>query len=150
MTFLRVGFPWDLLVWPESPFMTSMLKLDQGEPLFSAPAAANSFVYSPGLEYLTFAVLKPFGVQLDIRYCRLCNVLIGVLAGAAAGLFVRRALRMLAPNFRSRGLALLGAGMAVLVIFRNFTADVTHPDNLVMLHTAGLFLLALSGLASGG
>jgi hypothetical protein len=148
-TTLRIRFPWDLFSWPESPFMTNMLKLDRSQPLFSAPAAANSFVYSPGLEYLTFVLLKPLGAHLDIRYCRLCNVLIGLAAAAVAGLFIRRALLTLTPNFRSGRFAMLGAAVAVLVIFRNFTADATHPDNLVMAHTAGLFLLTLAALQNG-
>jgi hypothetical protein len=138
---LRLPFPWDLFVWPESPFMTNMLKLDLGQPLFGPPADANSFVYSPGLEYLTFALLKPLGLHLDIRYCRLVNVAIGVLAGIVAGLALGRAIRFVAPENRLGKFAWLGGGVAGLVIFRNFTADVTHPDNLVMLHTAGVFLL---------
>src|SRR6266496_4094293 len=140
---LRLQFPWDLFVWPESPFMTNMLKLDLGQPLFGPPADGNSFVYSPGLEYLTFAALKPLGLHLDIRYCRLVNVAIGVLAAAVAGLVLRRAARFVAPENRFGKLAWIGGGVAVLVIFRNFTADVTHPDNLVMLHTAGVFWLTL-------
>ena len=140
---LRLQFPWDLFVWPESPFMTNMLKLDLGQPLFGPPADGNSFVYSPGLEYITFAVLKPLGLHLDIRYCRLVNVAIGMLAGAVAGLVLRRAVRFVAPENRFGKLAWIGSGVAVLVIFRNFTADVTHPDNLVMLHTAGVFWLTL-------
>jgi hypothetical protein len=138
---LRIQFPWDLFIWPESPFMTNMLKLELGQPLFGPPADSNSFVYSPGLEYLTYAVLKPFGAHLDIRYCRLVNVSFGVLAGVLAGLGIQRALQWLAPNFARTRFGWLGCGVAVLVIFRNFTADVTHPDNLVMLHTAGVFLL---------
>jgi hypothetical protein len=140
---LRLPFPWDLFVWPESPFMTNMLKMELGEPLFGSPADGNSFVYSPGLEYITFALLKPLGLHLDIRYCRLVNVAIGVLAGALAGLALRRAIKFVAPENRFGKFAWIGCGVAVLVIFRNFTADVTHPDNLVMLHTAGVFLLTL-------
>lgn len=137
----RVQFPWDLFIWPESPFMTNMLKLELGQPVFSPPADSNSFVYSPGLEYLTYAVLEPFGAHLDIRYCRLVNVSFGVLAGLLAGLGIQRALQWLAPNLTGSRSGWLGCGVAVLVIFRNFTADVTHPDNLVMLHTAGVFFL---------
>jgi len=140
---LRLPFPWDLFVWPESPFMTNMLKLDLGQPLFGPAADGNSFVYSPGLEYITFAVLKPLGLHLDIRYCRLVNVAIGVLAGVLAGLALCRAIRFVAPENRFGKFAWIGCGVAVLVIFRNFTADVTHPDNLVMLHTAGVFFLTL-------
>jgi hypothetical protein len=140
---LRAKFPWDLFVWPESPFMTNMLKLELGQPLFGAPAEGNSFVYSPGLEYLTFAILKPFGLHLDIRFCRLVNVVIGLLAGVLAGFALHRAVKMVVPENRFPRFAWLGAGVAALVIFRNFTADVTHPDNMVMLHTAGVFWLTL-------
>src|SRR6267154_4215920 len=79
-TALRIRFPWDLYIWAESPFMTDMIKLDHHLPVFTAPADGNSFVYSPGLEYITFALLKPFGLELDIRFCRLVSVLISVLA----------------------------------------------------------------------
>ncbi len=140
---LRAQFPWDLFVWPESPFMTNMLKLDLGQPLYGPAADGNSFVYAPGLEYITFLLLKPFGLHLDIRYCRLVNVAVGLLAGVSAGLALRLALRMIAPDNRFPRFAWLGAGVATLAIFRNFTADVTHPDNLVMLHTAGVFFLTL-------
>ena len=141
MLGLRARFPWDLYIWAESPFMTNMLKLDLGQPLFGAPADGNSFVYSPGLEYLTFAILKPLGLQLDIRFCRLVNVMFGVLAGGVAGLAISRVLRAIVPDNRFPRFAWLGGGIAVLAIFKNLTADITHPDNLVMLHTAGVFLL---------
>jgi hypothetical protein len=143
---LRCAFPWDLFMWAESPFMTGLLKLDSGQPVFGPPADGNSFIYSPGLLYLTYALLKPLGLHLDIRYCRIVIVLIGVMAGGWAGWAARRALQMVAPEKRIRGFAWLGAGIAVLVIFKNFTADATHPDNLVMLHTAGLLWLTLKAV----
>lgn len=138
---LRATFPWDLFVWAESPFMTNMLKLDLGQPLFGPPADGNSFVYSPGLEYLTFALLKPLGLHLDIRFCRLVNVAIGVLAGGLTGCALGRIVKVVAPENSFPRIAWLGGGVAVLVIFKNFTADVTHPDNLVMFHTVAVFLL---------
>src|SRR6185312_1654253 len=63
----RIRFPWDLFIWAESPFLTNLLKLDLGQPLYGDPADANSFIYSPGLEYITYLILKPFGRHLDIR-----------------------------------------------------------------------------------
>jgi hypothetical protein len=143
MLGLRATFPWDLYIWAESPFMTNMLKMDLGQPLFGPPADGNSFVYSPGLEYLTFALLKPLGLHLDIRYCRLVNVGVGVLAAVLAGWGLRRAIKLVAPENPFPRLAWLGGGVAALVLFRNFTSDITHPDNLVMFHTAGVFLLTL-------
>jgi hypothetical protein len=143
---LRAAFPWDLFMWAESPFMTDMLKLDSGQPLFGPPADGNSFVYSPGLTYLTFALLKPLGLHLDIRFCRLVTVGVGILAGILAGLAGRQASKMISPEMQFPRLAWLGAGIAVLVIFKNFNADATHPDNMMMLHTAGLFSLTLAAV----
>jgi len=140
---LRAAFPWDLFTWAESPFMTNMLKMELGQSLFGPPADGNSFFYSPALEYLTYAVLKPFGLHLDIRYCRLVNVAVGLCAGGFVGLITLRMLPVLVPEHRWPRLAWLMAGIGVLVVFKNFTADGTHPDNLVLWHTAGLFLLML-------
>ena len=64
----RIQFPWDKMVWVESPFLTDMVKLSAGEPVFGTIEDGNSFVYSPGLTYLSYALLKPFGLQLDIRF----------------------------------------------------------------------------------
>src|SRR5687767_11444806 len=89
----RATFPWDLFVWPERPFTTQMLKLELGHTLCGPPADGNSFVYSPGLEYLTLALIKPLGLHLDIRFCRLVTVAIGVVAGGLAGLALHRVVK---------------------------------------------------------
>lgn len=137
----RIVFPWDMLMWAESPFMTSMLKLHNGSALFTSPADANSFVYSPGLEYLSYALLSPLSLELDIRYLRAVNTLIGLLAALV--------LAIAAKNICKSGykdaeqIALLpGFLLFALIIFKNFTADVTHPDNLHVLHFGLTFCLA--------
>ena len=66
--------------------MTNMLKLDQHQPIFTSPADANSFIYSPGLEYICLVLLKPLGLHLDIRFCRAVNVGLGLLTGLLAAL----------------------------------------------------------------
>lgn len=148
---LRCLFPWDLYVWAESPFLTDMLKLEQGKPIYGPLADGNSFVYSPGLTYLTYAILKPFGLHLDIRFCRIVTVVIAVLASLIVGFALRRAVRMIFGESadKKEGSTVttwLGAGIALLVIFKNFNADITHPDNLVMFHTAALLWLTLRSL----
>jgi hypothetical protein len=140
---LRCAFPWDLFVWAESPFLTDMLKLDQGKPIYGPVEDGNSFVYSPGLTYLIYALLKPLGLHLDIRYCRIITVAVAVLASVVAGFAMRRAITKITGDQVGRGFILLGMGLALLVIFKNFNADIVHPDNLVMLHTAGLLWLTL-------
>jgi len=65
-----VAYPWDLLTCFESSFLNAMLKLRAGQPLYGSPVLANSEVYPPGIHYLTYATLRPFGVEIDIRWCR--------------------------------------------------------------------------------
>jgi len=40
-----VAFGWDTLLWSESPFMTNLLKIDRGVPVYGPPGDANSYVY---------------------------------------------------------------------------------------------------------
>src|SRR4029453_17846152 len=86
---LRVGFPCDLSLRSESPFMTDMLKLASHLPLYTDPHDVNSSVDTPGLQFLTYAVLAPIGLALDVRFCRLVNILVGFgVAACAASLAV--------------------------------------------------------------
>jgi hypothetical protein len=144
----RIAFPWDLLLWAESPFLTNLWKLDQGQPIFSAAADANSFVYSPGLEYLCYALLKPFETHLDIRYCRAVSAGIGLLAALAGGLLADRVARALWPQPRRVWPPLLAASLLVLLIFHNFTSLSPHPDNSFTLHAVLTLWLCLRAIGS--
>ncbi|HLY38901.1 MAG TPA: hypothetical protein VKU61_12745, partial [Candidatus Binatia bacterium] len=142
---LRLPFPCDLYIWAESPFMTNMMKLWNRAPFYSDPTDVNSFIYAPGLEYVTWAVLAPFGLALDIRFCRLVSVCIGLAAAATMAAISRRVAADVAAaqGDRVRRLVFIAAAfpLAALVVFSNFTAFVPHPDDLQMLHAAlSLFL----------
>jgi len=145
-TALRIVFPWDMYLWPESPFMTNMLKLHHHLPVYSAPADGNSFVYSPGLEYLTFALLKPFGLELDIRFCRLVSTVLGIMAAGFGALAVRRLAGSTIAAARTKIFFVATWGVIWLVLSRNFLADITHPDNIHMFHATLIFWLCLSAL----
>ncbi len=149
---LRVAFPWDFFVWSESPFMTNMLKLENGISLYGDPGDANSFVYSPGLEYLCYGVLKPFHKHLDIRFCRLVNLAVGLAGVCCVVLFSMRLGGACLGLKSGRQTLLWLAPFALLLAFKNFTAEVTHPDNLHILHlfaVACLCLLALEKRSCG-
>src|SRR5262249_9618328 len=121
----RVAFPWDYYIWSESPFLTNMWKLSRGLPLFGEVKQASSYVYSPGLEYRVYAVLRPLSLHLDLRACRVVNVVVGLGAAYAAS----RATRSLANDDAPR--ARLFTFLAfTLLLQKNFTFDVCHPDNL--------------------
>ena len=86
---LRVAFPCDLVSWSESPFMTDMMKVANGNRVFLNLLDVNSFVYSPGLVYLTSALLGPFGLATDVRFPRVVTIAIGLGAAAVGGASVR-------------------------------------------------------------
>src|SRR5438128_10881654 len=86
----RIVFPWDFLIRFESGFMTDMLKLHNGKPLFAPPTDLSNTVYAPAQEVLTYALLRPFGLDLDIRWCRLVSVTAGFGAAAAAAFISAR------------------------------------------------------------
>jgi len=154
VTATRIAFPWDILIWAESPFMTNMLKLQQGQSLFLPPEQVNSFVYTPGLEYITYMLLSPFGLETDVRFCRAVSVFIGLSAALTIAIAVQRLATIASaesPEQRIKPAALLTACffLFTLIIFGNFTADIPHPDNLYILHFSLCFLLTLKALESG-
>jgi len=148
LTAIRAIFPWDILVWAESPFMTNMLKLGQGLSVYSPPEQANSFVYTPGLEYITYTLLSPFGLETDIRYCRLITVLIGLSAAWVSAISAYRLALLADPQKKLNPVTSIPAFFLLftLIIFRNFVADIPHPDNLYILHFSLCFLLTLRAL----
>ena len=145
-TTLRVRFPYDLYFWSESPFLTNLMKLDHHQPVYTNPADGNSFVYSPGLEYLCFAILKPFGLELDIRFCRCISVALGLFAACFGALAATRFARSAVPIAKPRLFFLATWGLLWLVLSKNFLADVNHPDNLHAFHATLLFWLCLTAV----
>jgi Dolichyl-phosphate-mannose-protein mannosyltransferase len=148
--FLRVRFPWDHFIWAESPFMTDMLKLTAGQPVYTSPADANSTIYSPGLDYVTYALLRPLGLQLDVRFCRLVCVAIGVGGAIAAARFIRWMAEALAgERALGRRFQVFAIAAAILFVFKNHASDGCHPDNLYVLHATATLLLTYRASVSG-
>ncbi len=149
MLALRAAFPCDFLLWAESPFMTDMLKLASHRPLPGDPGDLNGFVYAPGLAYLTYAVLAPFGVALDIRWARLVSVALGLGAAACAAAITTTVMpRPPLPAALRHG-GVLGVAVAALLVLGNLTGDVPHPDNLHALHVTATMLLCCLALRRG-
>jgi len=141
----RIQFPWDKMVWVESPFLTDMVKLSAGEPVFGTIEDGNSFVYSPGLTYLSYALLKPFGLQLDIRFGRLISVVAAALASAVMAWLFSQAV----PRSR-RGPACIGGSAVIsfMILAQSYTFDIPHPDNLHILHSVATFALCLHAVTT--
>jgi len=139
---LRISFPWDVFYWCESPFMTNMMKLDRGQSLYTDPHDTNSYVYSPGLDYLCYTTLAPFGKHLDIRYCRLVVVMLGLLSVGILVVLSRRICEAVSGQPLSRGRLLLLIALLILLVFKSVTAESPHPDSLHLLHLAVTALVA--------
>lgn len=140
----RILFPWDFYMWAESTFLTNMLKIRSGVPIYGNPADGNSFLYSPGLEFVTYGLLAPFGAALDIRACRAVSVLLcvaAVVTGGFAASEVAADTRTAARRFKG-----IFSAVSLLVLFRGFSADVPHPDNLHIFHFAVAFGLTSAAL----
>jgi len=146
----RVAFPWDLLTCFESPHMAALAKLRAGEPLYGPPADANSEPYPPLTVALSYTVLKPLGLELDIRGAR--GVAVGLtIATALASAWIVR-LTLLATGIVSETanrVTPLVAATAFLLLHKCLTSDQPHPDNPHILHAAVVLLFCLQASSSG-
>lgn len=133
----------DLRGWAEPSFLSNILKLRAGLPVYGDPADVDSFVYSPLLEVVQRALLSPFHRDLDIAAHRRLVLGCEVAASAivAAGVWGRF-------HELPRGKpALLAAplGVATLCLLSSsYASPHVHPDHplhaCVALATALLLL----------
>jgi hypothetical protein len=145
----RVIFPWDLLMFSETSVLTDMMKINGGQSIYTSPADCNTLIYAPGLDYLTYGLLRPFGAQLDIRACRLVCVLIGVAAAVVAGRIGARFGAILRGDARVDPVAhAIASVLAAGIIFTSYTADACHPDNLWVLHAMTVIALTFATITS--
>lgn len=138
----RVAYPWDLLTCFESPHLAAVAKLRNGEPLYGPPGDANSEPYPPVTVWLSYAMLKPLGYELDIRALRLVAIGITVITTVVAAAIIRRVLIAAAiPKHTANLLTPLVGGAAFLLLHLCLTSDQPHPDNLHAMHAAIALLL---------
>jgi hypothetical protein len=144
----RLLFPWDIRIFSESPFLTNMLKLTAGQGLHGMPADANSFIYAGGFEYLTYGVLRPFGLQLDIRACRVVTVLVGAVSAFVIGHVALRFQQLLGDQGAGRITHFVASSAAFAIILKNYDGDACHPDNLYALHAMLVIALVYAAVSS--
>lgn len=116
LTFMALGtlyqtccylqIPADILSFAESSYVADIIKLRQGEPVFTPPADNNSYPYSPGSQMLTYGVARILGHGDSIpwyRYVQFSYVVLGGIAAAGATDCLAR--RFVAPSeLSNRGL----------------------------------------------
>jgi hypothetical protein len=130
-----LSLPTDLMIWSEPPLLLNLLKLHAGEVFYGPPARLNSYSYSPALEHLQYALLRPLGLELSLRAHRALGVLWQVTAALCLALAVGRRLGIT----RSARWLLPAACMSLLL--SSLLAPHLHPDHLLMLCLAGSFWL---------
>ena len=107
--------------WPEAPLLVNALKLDAGEVMYGPPEELSSYTYSPLLDLMHHALLKPLHAELSIFAHR--GIVVFEQLGAIAIL-------ALALRPRLRVEALLAVALAALA---NLLAPAIHPDHALLL-----------------
>ena len=141
--------PGDLKIWSEAPALTNLLKLKVGEPFYGPLERVDSYSYSPGLELVQYALLRPFQLELSLRANRALGLLWQLSSAAVLG-------RALWPWLGARLRSALGglAHPALLIALANVTlssllAPHVHPDHLLMLCFSAALALCLRPDAFG-
>jgi hypothetical protein len=128
--------------------MTNMVKLANGEALFSPLSDANSFIYTGVMENISFLIVNLFDLEVDIRAFRAISVAISVVSSIFLSLSMAIILNGLRPDFRKTTLSeyALFALASFLLISMNFTSEIPHPDNVHILHFSILLFLVLKSV----
>ena len=98
-----IRLPVDLLSFSESPFVTDILKLQSGHPLYTPAEDNNSYPYTPGTQILTYAIASAWGYGSDIAALRTIQFGYVILAaGFAAGTCHLLARLLVGSRYRHR------------------------------------------------
>jgi hypothetical protein len=80
-----IQLPADILMWGETGFVATILKMRLGVPIYSAPGDSNSMIYTPLPAVLTYALSRLAGLEDSIpawRWIQLGFVTLAALVGA--------------------------------------------------------------------
>lgn len=135
--YLRV--PADVLMWAETDFVGTVIKLRTGIPIYTPPQDSNSLIYAPLASVLTYAVSWLVGESKSIPAWRVIQLGYVVAASVLAVACARKLHRLAFP---SRPQA-MGAGWMLLGVLVCFLAA-TSPETgrfVHCLHADALSLL---------
>ncbi len=126
--YQRLAYAFDLNFWSEDFFVTGMMKLRVGVPLYGPVSEANSSVYAPGQTLLHYALLAPLGAELSLSANKVLGYIFVVVAAVLGALV---GLRLISAPGRLRVLLGAALGLALgLVLMANPVVDGLHPSNL--------------------
>ncbi len=84
----------DILMWEETDFVSNIIKLNIGAPLYTAPADGNSLIYNPLAFVLTYVVAWPAGLTRSVAGLRSIQLGYVVLAALLATVCCRKLTRL--------------------------------------------------------
>jgi hypothetical protein len=133
----------DAMIWSEPPLLLNLLKLRAGEVFYGPMTRLNTYSYSPTLEHLQYALLRPVGLELSLRAHRALGIIWQVLATSCW-------LGALKPWLKAPRSVWLALWLAALgLTFSSLLAPHLHPDHLLMLClSAGFWLVTRDGRPS--
>ena len=129
----------DILLWSESPFVNDIIKLRVGAPLYGNPANLDSFYYTPGTQWLTYALASVAGMPTSIPAYRVIQLAYAAVAALFAASAARRVAQLSGIGPREEPVALWAAALTIvgfLVAGNAITNPFTH-----LLHNDALSLL---------
>jgi hypothetical protein len=117
------------IFWPEAPFLVNALKLDLGAKLYGPPELLDSYTYSPLLDLLHHALLRPVHLELSLHANRAVafgeQLLSAAILAWTLGPTVRQGAR---AGLSGAGSVWLGAALALASLL-NLLAPAVHPDH---------------------
>jgi hypothetical protein len=133
-----VRLPADIVGFAESPFVTDVIKLRTGHPLYTPPPDNNSYPYTPGTQILTYAIARAFGADGSIPALRAVQFSYVILACAVATAAAAGLARRLVPRFESVRHVWIAAWFPVLLLI---STDPRLGSYTHTLHNDGMGLL---------
>ncbi|MDQ3697750.1 MAG: hypothetical protein M3373_06965 [Gemmatimonadota bacterium] len=148
----HVTFPADILIWAETEFVSDIIKLRTGYPLYTPQVNNESFIYTPGSQVLTWLLAAAMGQGGSIVAFRAIQLFYVALAAVVALLCARRIL-ILSGHAAPAGWAWGAVWLLSCFLFAsngitNPFVQFLHNDALALLIAVVAFWLLLEYAAS--
>ena len=134
-----VFLPADILMWAETNFVSDILKLRLGVPIYTPPQDSNSLIYTPGAPLLTYAISWLIGKPTSIIAWRVIQLVFASFAAVIATVCCRLLRKQAYPDDR---ITFPKTWLAVTFFAMFLAATAPNTNRFVhSLHTDALALL---------
>lgn len=135
LVFLRA----DILMWEETDFVSNIIKMNIGAPLYTAPSDSNSLIYNPLAFLVTYAIAWPLDLTKSVAGLRSVQLFYVGLSALLATFASRRLFRFAFPD---REVRLASLWFVLTFLSMVLVATSPHVNRFVYtLHVDALSLL---------